>query len=258
MRNNVLISCALINIGIQWGFFVISAVLKTELLFDIVGSFTFSLAGTAKLPLGGAATRYGSRSRPGWSSSGLSGWASTCSRASFAAGKIGIKKACRHHGDGNSFLWWTLQAARVVVTLLPTLLLNTSRRSVPLGIRDFAGWCLWAVGFGFEFLADHQMATFHSDPANEGKFISSGLWSVSRHPNYFGEILLWLGLYLSASSVLQRTEFLCVLCPIVDLLLLTRVTGVPVLEREGFRRWGNDPAYHEYLRSTALLVPYLW
>lgn len=92
----------------------------------------------------------------------------------------------------------------------------------------------------------------------QGKFISSGLWSVSRHPNYFGEILLWLGLYLSASSVLQRTEFLCVLCPIVDLLLLTRVTGVPVLEREGFRRWGNDPAYHEYLRSTALLVPYLW
>lgn len=146
----------------------------------------------------------------------------------------------------------------MLVTLFPTLLLNTSQRSVPLGIRDLLGWSLWGVGFIFEFLADHQKAVFQTDPRNQGKFISTGLWSLSRHPNYFGELLLWLGLYLSASSVLQRTEYLCVLCPVTDLLLMTRATGVPLQEREAFRRWGNDPAYHEYLRSTSLLVPYLW
>lgn len=109
-----------------------------------------------------------------------------------------------------------------------------------------------------ETVADHQKAAFQADPKNEGHFIRTGLWSVSRHPNYFGEILLWLGLYLSASSVFRRTEYLCVLCPITDLLLITRVTGVPKLEQVGFRKWGNDPAYHEYLRSTAVLVPFLW
>ncbi|KAG0422410.1 hypothetical protein HPB47_001764 [Ixodes persulcatus] len=257
MRNNVLISCALINIGIQWGFFVISAVLKTELLFDIVGSFTFILLVLLSYHWGSSYTLR--QQIQTWM---VVIWALRLGLYLFTRklrrGKNWHQESLPPPRRRKYFLWWTLQAARVVVTLLPTLLLNTSPRSVPLGVRDFAGWCLWAVGFGFEFLADHQMATFHSDPANEGKFISSGLWSVSRHPNYFGEILLWLGLYLSASSVLQRTEFLCVLCPIVDLLLLTRVTGVPVLEREGFRRWGNDPAYHEYLRSTALLVPYLW
>ncbi|CAN7995828.1 unnamed protein product [Ixodes pacificus] len=250
MRNNVLISCALINIGIQWGFFVISAVLKTELLFDIVGSFTFILLVLLSYHWGSSYTLR--QQIQTWM---VVIWALRSDLTVFSIAPTFWKMA----SVPRPFTCCILRAAaRVVVTLLPTLLLNTSRRSVPLGVRDFAGWCLWAVGFGFEFLADHQMATFHGNPANEGKFISTGLWSVSRHPNYFGEILLWLGLYLSASSVLQRTEFLCVLCPIVDLLLLTRVTGVPVLEREGFRRWGNDPAYHEYLRSTALLVPYLW
>lgn len=256
MRKNILISCALINIGVQWGFFVISAVLRTELLFELVGSCTCVLL---------ALLSY-------WGSSGHSlrqrivTWLVV-----LWAVRLGLylfNRKLRHCQDAQSgppprrrkfFLWWTVQALRIQVTLFPTLLLNTSGRAdVPLGVRDLAGWALWLLGFTMELVADHQKATFHADARNKGRFITTGLWSVSRHPNYFGEILLWLGLYLSASSVFLRTEYLCVLCPVADLLLITRVTGVPRLEQAAFRRWGHDPAYHEYLRSTALLVPYLW
>ena len=92
----------------------------------------------------------------------------------------------------------------------------------------------------------------------QGKFINSGLWSISRHPNYFGEILLWSGLYVSASTVMRGSEFLSVLSPVFVALLLTKVSGIPLLEKSGLKRWGRDPKYQQYLKNTAALVPFLW
>uniref|UniRef100_A0A1E1XCH9 Putative steroid reductase n=1 Tax=Amblyomma aureolatum TaxID=187763 RepID=A0A1E1XCH9_9ACAR len=257
MRSNILISCVLINIGIQWGCFVISAVLRTELLFELVGSCTCMLLALLSYYWGSSSHSLRQRVQT-WL---VVLWAIRLGlylftrklRLSQTAQKIPTPRRRKF------FLWWTLQALRILVTLFPTLLLNTSKwADAPLGMRDLAGWFLWLVGFTLEVVADHQKATFSTDPRNEGQFIRTGLWSVSRHPNYFGEILLWLGLYLSASSVFRRTEYLCVLCPVTDLLLITRITGVPRLEQAAFRKWGNDPTYHEYLRSTAVLVPFLW
>lgn len=256
MPHNVIISCALIDIGIQWGFFVISEMLRTDLLFDIIGSSTFILLALMSYYWGSI---YSPRQH-------LQTWMVVV--WALRLGLYLFARRLRHGKDRRLdnarmrrrkfFLYWTLQALWVFMALFPTLLLNTSRRDIPLGLRDYLGWSLWALGFGFEVLADHQKAVFRSDPENKGKFISSGLWSISRHPNYFGEIMLWFGLYLSASSVLQELQFLSVLCPILQLLLITRFSGIPPLEEEGFRRWGNDPAYHEYLRNTSLLLPYLW
>ncbi|XP_064455518.1 uncharacterized protein LOC135366650 [Ornithodoros turicata] len=256
MPHNVIISCALIDIGIQWGFFVISAVLRTDLLFDIIGSFAFILLALVSYHWGSV---YSLRQQ-------LQTW-----MVVIWALRLGLylfARRLRHGKDWRLdkargrkrkfFLYWTLQALWVFMALLPTLLLNTCHRNISLSIRDYIGWSLWGLGFCFEFLADHQKAVFRSIPENEGKFISTGLWSISRHPNYFGEILLWFGLYLSASSVLRELQFLSVLCPVLQLLLITRVSGIPPLEEEGYRRWGNDPAYHEYLRNTSLLLPYLW
>lgn len=255
MRSNILISCVLINIGIQWGFFVVSALLRTELLLEIVGSCTCVLLALLSYFWGSRSLRQRIHT---WL---VVLWA-------IRLGLYLFTRKLRHSQDSRQtvpprrrkfFLIWTLQALRTLVTLFPTLILNTSTwADLPLGVRDLTGWLLWLVGFVLETVADHQKATFQADPKNESHFIRTGLWSVSRHPNYFGEILLWLGLYLSASSVFRRTEYLCVLCPITDLLLITRVTGVPKLEQAAFRKWGNDPAYHEYLRSTAVLVPFLW
>jgi len=75
----------------------------------------------------------------------------------------------------------------VIVTLAPTLMLNAKNsRNPPLGTRDYLGWSMWALGLTVEAIADWQKSSFRADPNNEGKFIRSGLWSLSRHPNYFG------------------------------------------------------------------------
>lgn len=92
----------------------------------------------------------------------------------------------------------------------------------------------------------------------QGKFINTGLWSVSRHPNYLGEILLWFGLYFSASSTFRSAEMLTVLCPVFDMFLITKVSGIPPLEKYGLQKWGNNPSYVNYIRNTAVLIPYLW
>lgn len=92
----------------------------------------------------------------------------------------------------------------------------------------------------------------------QGKFINSGLWSVSRHPNYLGEILVWSGLYLSASSVFSGWQHVGVLSPLFVYFLLTRVSGIPLLERGGMKRWASDPNYLEYIKNVPVLFPSLW
>ena len=135
-----------------------------------------------------------------------------------------------------------LQGVWVWVTLLPTLLLNTERRDPVLGNRDYIGYSLWLVGFLFEVVADMQKSIFRANPDNDvrdsmlyqyhlsinivqGKFISSGLWAISRHPNYFGEILLWFGLYISGSSVFRGYQYLSVVSPVFVGLLITKLSG---------------------------------
>ena len=85
-------------------------------------------------------------------------------------------------------------------TLLPSLMMVTKRLQPRLTTQDFIGWTIWLVGFSIEVFADYQKSVFRSDPTNKDTFITTGLWSLSRHPNYFGEILLWFGLYITASS----------------------------------------------------------
>ncbi|KFM63539.1 hypothetical protein X975_19521, partial [Stegodyphus mimosarum] len=146
----------------------------------------------------------------------------------------------------------------VFITLLPTLMLLSRPDYVPLTNRDYIGFSLWIFGFAIEVVADFQKSVFCNTPENEGKFISSGLWSISRHPNYLGEILLWFGLYFSASSTFKGSEMLTVLCPVFDMFLITKVSGVPPLEKHGLKKWGHDPKYIEYVKNTALIVPYFW
>lgn len=92
----------------------------------------------------------------------------------------------------------------------------------------------------------------------QGKFINQGLWSISRHPNYFGEILMWSGLYVSASSVLKGWEHISIISPILLSYLLTNISGIPFLEGYGKKKWGADPAYQAYVKNTAKLIPFLW
>lgn len=89
----------------------------------------------------------------------------------------------------------------------------------------------------------------------QGKFIQSGLWAYSRHPNYFGEILQWSGLWLSASSAMQGSQYLSVVSPLFVWFLLRYVSGIPILEKQAMRKWGSDPAFQNYVKNTPLLWP---
>ncbi|KAA8591320.1 hypothetical protein FQN60_002263, partial [Etheostoma spectabile] len=150
--------------------------------------------------------------------------------------------------------FYDLAALWVFMTLLPTLMLNTEKRDVPLGTRDYLGWTIWGLGFATEAIADQQKLLFKRNPDNAGKFIQSGLWAYSRHPNYFGEILQWSGLWLSASSVMQGPQYLSVASPLFVWFLLRYVSGIPILEKQAMKKWGSVPGFQDYIKNTPLLL----
>ena len=108
-----------------------------------------------------------------------------------------------------------------------------------------------------EVVADRQKSRFHALPQNRGKFIQSGLWSRSRHPNYFGEIVLWTGIAVMALPGLKGLSWLALISPLFVTLLLTRISGVPLLEGKADAAWGGEEEYETYKRRTPLLIPRL-
>ncbi|MHA2238024.1 MAG: DUF1295 domain-containing protein [Candidatus Hodarchaeales archaeon] len=152
---------------------------------------------------------------------------------------------------------WTIQGLWVSFTLATALAAITTERNVPLGIIGIFGLLIWILGFGFEAVADYQKSKFRSVPKNQGKFINSGLWALSRHPNYFGEIVLWIGIAVIALPTLEGVRWLTLISPIFVTLLLTKISGIPILERRADNKWGNQEDYQEYKRNTPVLVPKL-
>jgi len=150
---------------------------------------------------------------------------------------------------------WTLQALWVTLTAAPAFIAITATKRVELGIFAFIGLILWIIGFSIEVIADAQKSKFRSNPANKEKFIQSGLWAKSRHPNYFGEILLWVGVTVIAIPVLQGWQWVALISPIFVYLLLTKVSGVPMLEAKADKKWGGQADYEGYKKNTPVLVP---
>ena len=120
-----------------------------------------------------------------------------------------------------------------------------------------AGCALWVLGFAFEAIADKQKKSFSEIPENKDKFITLGLWSISRHPNYFGEALLWLGIAIVSLPLLSEWQFVTLVSPVFVYLLLTKISGLPFLEDKAEKKWGNDKDYLEYKNNTPILIPYL-
>lgn len=151
--------------------------------------------------------------------------------------------------------FWLLQALTVAVVMLPVTYL-LGREDVPsFGPWLVAGGALWLIGLVIETVSDAQKSAFKSKRAEGERFITSGLWRYSRHPNYFGEILLWWGLFLYAVPFLEGAAFAVVIGPVFITLLLLFVSGIPLLEKSADAKFGDDPAYQEYKRRTSILVP---
>jgi steroid 5-alpha reductase family enzyme len=158
----------------------------------------------------------------------------------------------------NNFLsfgsFWILQGVSVWVVLLPTLFF-LQLPSPQLGWLSLLGGLIWAVGLVIETLADWQKFQFISNPANKGNWIASGVWRYSRHPNYFGEILVWVGMYLVVVSPLAVSAALFgLVSPVYIATLLIFVSGIPLLEKSADAKWGDNPAYQQYKKQTSPLV----
>tara|TARA_A100001037_G_C14907203_1_gene525580 strand:- start:254 stop:733 length:480 start_codon:yes stop_codon:yes gene_type:complete len=151
---------------------------------------------------------------------------------------------------------WTLQAIWVSVTASCALVAITSVNKVPIDGWAILGLILWCAGFTIEVLADHQKHVFRSKPENARRFITTGLWAWSRHPNYLGEIILWTGIAVIALPVLVGWQLITLMSPFFVYYLLTKVSGIEMQERQNDETWASDPDYWRYKETTPALWPF--
>lgn len=244
--------CAFIFLA-QWLIFIPSYIFETEHYFDLTGSLTYisvtllAILFTVDISLRDVLLA-------------LFVWIWAFRLGSFLF--IRVKKA---GSDGRfdlmkkDFWWflmtWTIQGLWVFLTLAMALAAITSESKMAIDIFAIVGTLIWIFGFSIEVIADQQKTNFKDDPANKDKFINVGLWSWSRHPNYFGEMVLWIGIALIAFPVLIGWQLIALISPIFVIFLLTRISGVTMLESRGYKKWGDDEEYKNYIKNTSVLIP---
>jgi steroid 5-alpha reductase family enzyme len=144
---------------------------------------------------------------------------------------------------------YVIQAVVMVVVSLPVQ--AASYETAPLGVLDYLAVLLWVVGFGFESVGDWQLTKFRNDPAGKGQVMDRGLWRYTRHPNYFGDAVVWWGLFLFAAH--HWIGLLTVVAPVLMTFTLAKGTGKPLLEKDMASR---RPGYADYVRRTSGFVPW--
>ena len=246
--------CASVGFVLHWLCFIPAYLFQTEHYFDLIGSISYVATVALAFIL-----------MPSFDARGLVVATLICVWAvrlgSFLF--IRVKKA----GQDRRFtqiktkffrflLTWTLGGTWVFITMASGLAAMTSQSQSPIDAFLIIGAAMWALGFVIEVIADRQKTRFRKDPANADKFISSGLWSISRHPNYLGEIILWIGIAVIALPVLSGWQWVTLISPIFVSFLLLKVSGVPLLENNAESRWGDDPEFRQYKARTPSLIPY--
>ena len=151
---------------------------------------------------------------------------------------------------------WTLSALWVFLTTINAITIIALNSQEPLGLFFLIGATLWAIGFAFEVVADRQKKSFAELAENKDKFITQGLWSICRHPNYFGEIVLWTGIAIISLPLLSGWQYVVLVSPVFVFLLLTKISGLPFLEDKAEKKWGGVKDYIEYKNKTPVLVPF--
>ena len=151
--------------------------------------------------------------------------------------------------------FWLGQAITVWVLMIPALL--TLQSHVDGGWMSVLGICIWLLGLAIESVADFQKFAFSQNPKNKGRWIDSGIWHYSRHPNYFGEILVWVGMYVFSLAFLAPAQAaIGLVSPVTILILLLFISGIPPLEKMADKRWGHLADYKTYKKSTSVLIPF--
>lgn len=249
-----LVMLAALALGVQWLAFVPSYLARTEHYYDLVGSSTYlAVIWTAVVM------------SPGFEPLSVAGLLALLVTVwALRLGSFLFRRVRRVGQDGRFdeikqdwarfLVAWTLQGVWVFVTLLAALIVLATDPDRSLDSFALVGGAIWLFGFAVEAVADAQKSRFKADPANQGRFIRSGLWAWSRHPNYFGEITLWIGVCVIALPSFSGWQWLGVISPLFVAWLIIGVSGVPILEESAEQRWGDDPDYQHYRDNTPVLM----
>ena len=245
--------CAAIGFLLHWIMFLPAYIYQTEHYFDLTGSISYLTV-----------TIFAIINKPEQDFRAIL----LCLLIVFWAIRLGSFLLSRVKRDGKDnrftimktkFWWflmtWTIGGLWVLMTMAAALAAITSDLTLPFGEIAYIGLLLWIIGFSIEIIADKQKTLFRSKIENKDLFISHGLWKWSRHPNYLGEIILWFGIALIAYPVLSDWQLMTLISPIFVYILLTRVSGINILEGRANKKWGNNPEYIRYKELTPVLFP---
>ena len=246
--------CGSIGFALHWALFIPSYAFKTEHYFDLTGSLSYITTVAAAIVF-----------NPSLDLRDLI----ICAMITVWALRLGSFLFWRIKKDGQDkrfivmktkFTWflmtWTIGGLWVLVTMAAGLAALTSNITAELGLISYLGIALWLFGFVVEVTADNQKTEFRKNPDNRNRFITTGVWSWSQHANYFGEITLWFGLALVSLPVLSGWQLATLISPVFVYLLLTKVSGIPLLDRLAKQKWGTDSEYLSYTQATSKLL--LW
>lgn len=252
---DLVVKAVFLAFAIQWIAFIPAYIFQTEKFYDLTGSLTylsviwFSLASSSDQfdNLNGANL-------------------AIVVLITLWAVRLGSFLFMRIHKDGEDkrfrsikpsatqfFMTWTLQGLWVSLCSMCALTAISTETGVIVNPLFYIGLGLFIFGFVTEVVADKQKSKFRSIPENRNKFITTGLWAKSRHPNYFGEIVLWTGIAVMSLSSLNGLQYLTLISPIFTYLLLVHVSGVRMLEARAEKQWGGEESYKEYKRNTPTL-----
>ena len=236
---------------IQWVSFIPAFIFQTEKFYDLTGSITYLTAVFYTLYVTG--------------SNNLSDLIIVACVAVWAI-RLGSFLFMRIHKAGEDrrfrtikpnftrfLMTWTLQGMWVSMCLLCVLTALSSYSGVIMNSIFFIGLIVFILGLSIEIIADYQKTVFRRNIENKDKFITTGLWSLSRHPNYFGEILLWTGVAVMSISSLQGLQYITLISPIFVYILLVYISGIRMLEDQARKKWGHLDSFKEYLKNTPRL-----
>ena len=241
---------------IQWVAYIPAYVFQTEKFYDLTGSLTYlSVTWYALILASGD-----------FASANVTNIVIVLLISLWAL-RLGSFLFMRIHKDGEDkrfrtikpsatqfFMTWTLQGLWVSLCSMCALTAISSDGGVVVNAMFYFGLGLFVLGFSTEIVADNQKSKFRSFSENKDKFITTGLWAKSRHPNYFGEIVLWTGIAVMSFSSLEGWQYLTLISPIFTYILLVYVSGVRMLEARADKKWGDDEDYIKYKSET----PVLW
>ncbi len=154
------------------------------------------------------------------------------------------------------FRFFLIQGVSAWIISVPFLLLFYNDHVLsPIPFVIWIGWIIALIGLIIETIADNQKSTFKAIPGNADTLLTSGLYKHVRYPNYLGEILFWIGIFTSSAFVFQGLDWLAILSPIVIILLLTKLSGIPILEKSRAKKYAGQQWYIDYVSKTNLLFP---